>query len=145
MPLLPVPYAPPRVPAGTLESTRRYPREFRMPSFTAPIKVDPVLKENFLALRDALGVLPTEQATAILEAARAQATAPEAASPTPVPAPEATTTSPTPVASTATKPERLLNRPVPSGLVGIFARLLDRAQEDPSRVRAALIRATKFL
>jgi hypothetical protein len=112
-----------------------------MASFSAPIKVDPVLKGNFLALRDALGHLPTEQATAILEAATAQATAPEA-SPTPVPAP---VPSPTPPVASTRPPERLLNRPVPSGLVGIFARLLDRAQDDPSRVRAALVRATKFL
>jgi hypothetical protein len=113
-----------------------------MASFTAPLKVDPLLKGNFLALRDALGHLPTEQAMAILEAARAQATAPEA-SPTPVPAP---VPSPTPPEATAsTRPERLLNRPVPSGLVGIFARLLDVAQADPARVRAALVRATKFL
>jgi hypothetical protein len=116
-----------------------------MASFSAPIKVDPVLKGNFLALRDALGHLPTEQAITILEAATAQATAPEA-SPTPVPAPVPSTasTSPTPPEA-STRPERLLNRPVPSGLVGIFARLLDAAQDDPSRVRAALVRATKFL
>ena len=42
-------------------------------------------------------------------------------------------------------PERLLNRPVPSGLVGTFTRLLDEAQADPGRVRSALIQATKFL
>jgi hypothetical protein len=138
MPLLPVPYAPPRVPTGTLGSTRRYPREFTMASFSAPIKVDPVLKGNFLALRDALGHLPTEQAMAILEAATAQATAPEA-SPTPVP------TGTTPPVPSTRPPERLLNRPVPSGLVGIFARLLDVAQADPARVRHALIRATRFL
>jgi hypothetical protein len=41
--------------------------------------------------------------------------------------------------------ERLLNRPVPSGLVGPFTRLLDEAQVDPGRVRSALIQATKFL
>jgi hypothetical protein len=117
-----------------------------MASFSAPIKVDPVLNENFLALRDALGVLPTEQATAILEAARAEAT-----SPAPVPSTRPVPTSPAPVPAPvpSTRPERLLlvgiNRPVPSGLVGILKRLLDIAQDDPSRVRSALIRATKFL
>ncbi len=107
-----------------------------MASFTAPLKVDPLLKGKFLALRDALGHLPTEQAMAILEAARAQAVP---TSPTPV------TTGTTPPVPSTRPPERLLNRPVPSGLVGIFARLLDRAQDDTSRVRAALVRATKFL
>jgi len=47
-----------------------------MASFTAPMKVDPLLKENFLALRDALATLNTEEAQAILEAARAQTTPP---------------------------------------------------------------------
>jgi hypothetical protein len=109
-----------------------------MASFTAPMKVDPLLKENFLALRDALATLTTEEAQAILEAARAQTT---------TPAPTAIEGHPAAAISNAVLPqgERLLNRPVPSGLVGPFTRLLDEAQVDPGRVRSALIQATKFL
>ena len=121
-----------------------------MGSFTAPMKVDPLLKENFLALRDALATLTTDQAQRILEAAIAQTT---------TPVPTALEASPTPPSSNAvlvsspdsnaelSQGERLLlmSRPVPTALVGTFTRLLDEAQADPGRVRAALIQATKFL
>jgi hypothetical protein len=112
-----------------------------MASFTAPMKVDPLLKENFLALRDALATLNTEEAQAILEAARAQTT---------TPAPTAIEGHPAAASSNAElspQPEldHLMNRPVPSGLVGMFSRLLDKAQDNPGEVRQALIQATKFL
>jgi hypothetical protein len=113
-----------------------------MASFTAPMKVDPLLKEKFLALRDALASLTTEEAQAILEAARAQTT---------TPAPTAIEGHPVEAISNAVLPQpqpeldHLLNRPVPYGLVGLFSRLLDEAQVDPGRVRSALIQATKFL
>ncbi len=122
-----------------------------MASFTAPMKVDPLLKENFLALRDALATLNTEEAQSILEAARAQTTNPAPATEGNLAAgavSNAVLPSPEPPSSNAVlspQPEHLLNRPVPSGLVGPFTRLLDEAQADPGRLRAALIQATKFL
>jgi hypothetical protein len=107
---------------------------------TCTIRLPDTWKDNLVTLRDsvseelgqqliaALASRTPEQLQAMVEQLQAKGTP--------------TTTMPTPVAT----PERLLlNRPVPSGLVGLFARLLDRAQDDPSRVRAALVRATKFL
>jgi hypothetical protein len=104
------------------------------------VKIPRSWRDDFLSLRDtlpeelgqqliaALASRTPEQLQAMVEQLRAKGTP--------------TTTMPTPVAT----PERLLlNRPVPYGLVGLFARLLDAAQEDPSRVRHALVRASKFL
>jgi hypothetical protein len=41
--------------------------------------------------------------------------------------------------------DRLLNRPVPYGLVGLFSRVLDAAMDDPARVREALTKTCQWL
>jgi hypothetical protein len=114
---------------------------------TCTIRLPDTWKDNLVTLRDtlpealgqeliaALASRTPEQLQAMVRAMQSGGT------------PTALEASPPPEATAPPEatPERLLNRPIPTGLAGLFTRLLDAAQADPGRVRSALIQATKFL
>jgi hypothetical protein len=115
---------------------------------TCTIRLPDTWKDNLVTLRDSLPEALGQELIATLasrtpEQIEAMVRAMQSGG-TPTALEATASTSPTPPEA-STRPERLLNRPVPSALAGIFSRLLDKAEVDPGGVRSALIQATKFL